>query len=339
MALNAQQQQMASVIYNIARKRGLNDARARELVAASYAESGLNPSIRNKSSGATGLFQLLSSGYVNTANRLGGVTNPRANTLAIIGDYQRYWQQHPGAAAGAAARDVERSGMGAGFYSAPLRQLTGFRPGNVPVGAGAPTAAPAVPGGAPAAVAAPRDLTPLRQAALQQLLSGNPNDFSGFLGTMQRLRAGQAANAALPSPLAPALGPVASPAPKHQDAAPNTGKIGYLGVPLTGLKPGFVSAVSAAAQAVGVTKIKLTSGYRSPAHNAAVGGVPRSNHMTGTAMDAYGFVPGRGWIPLGVVLQPVARRFGLRSGNQPGFYRGGLDPVHVDTAANVGGVR
>src|SRR5262245_62824881 len=119
MGLSGQQQQMASLIYGIGRRHGLNDARARELVAASYAESGLNPSIRNKSSGATGLFQLLSSGYVNTANRLGGVANPRANTLAILPSYLSYWKSHPGAAAGEAARDVERSGMGAGFYSSP----------------------------------------------------------------------------------------------------------------------------------------------------------------------------------------------------------------------------
>src|SRR5262245_33646326 len=117
MALSPQQQRMASVIYGLARQRGLNDARAREMIAASIAESGLNPSIRNRSSGATGLFQLLSSGYVNTANRLGGVTNPRANTLAILPSYLSYWRSHPGARPGEAARDVERSGEGAGFYA------------------------------------------------------------------------------------------------------------------------------------------------------------------------------------------------------------------------------
>jgi len=100
------------------------------------------------------------------------------------------------------------------------------------------------------------------------------------------------------------------------------------GVPLTGEQQPFIQRVLAAAQAAGATNINVISGYRSPAYNAQVGGVPGSNHTRGLAMDATVTIPGRGTIPLG--LLPTLQQFGLRSGNQPGFYRGGRDPNHVD---------
>jgi hypothetical protein len=116
---------MARYIMGLAAQRGISPAHQRELAAAAYAESGLDPRSVNKSSGAAGLFQLLSSGYRSRAQQLGGLFNPRANTLAILGDYQRYWQQHPNAAPGEAGRDVERSGMGASFYANPLSMIPG----------------------------------------------------------------------------------------------------------------------------------------------------------------------------------------------------------------------
>lgn len=111
-----------------------------------------------------------------------------------------------------------------------------------------------------------------------------------------------------------------------------SGKVAFEG-DLHGENPQFLAKLSAAAAAIGGTKIRVTSGYRSPAHNAAVGGVAHSNHMTGHAMDGEVLVKGR-WVPLGVALQRAAPRFGLRSGNVPGFYHGGLDPVHVDDGFN-----
>lgn len=130
---------MARLIYRIGLGAGLGKNRARELVSAAYAESGLNPRAQGPAvthSGyggrrAAGLFQLLSSGYVNRARELGGVFNPRANTMAILGDYLRYWRQNPNAIAGAGGAAVERSGQGAGFYAAGLPQfqfLTGGQP-------------------------------------------------------------------------------------------------------------------------------------------------------------------------------------------------------------------
>jgi hypothetical protein len=103
-----------------------------------------------------------------------------------------------------------------------------------------------------------------------------------------------------------------------------------------GEQPDFVQRVLAAARAAGATRINVISGYRSPEHNAAVGGVPRSNHTRGLAMDATVTVPGRGTIPLGQL--PTLSQFGLRSGDQPGFYRGGRDPNHVDAGYLAQGV-
>lgn len=99
---------------------------------------------------------------------------------------------------------------------------------------------------------------------------------------------------------------------------------------IQGVKPQFLNALDAAAASQGATQIKVISGYRSPQHNAAIGGAPHSLHTEGAAMDGQAFVPGRGWIPLGQLLAPVAGKFGLRSGDQPGFFNGAPDPNHVD---------
>src|SRR6266576_2660486 len=113
MPLTAQQLQLGRGLYQLGIRRGLSPQRAKEFVAASYAESKLDPNAHNPS-GATGLFQLLSSGYQNRARQLGGLTNPRANALAILPQYKAYWAQHPGAAPGQGASAVEASGQGAG---------------------------------------------------------------------------------------------------------------------------------------------------------------------------------------------------------------------------------
>jgi len=143
---------------------------------------------------------------------------------------------------------------------------------------------------------------------------------------LARQQAGAAQQTYGPQPTTGGL--VASPVP------PAGGKVGFIGN-LQGENPRFVRALSAAAAAVGGTQIRVTSGYRSPQHNAAVGGVPDSNHTTGHAMDGDIFIPGKGWVPLGVALKGIAPRFGLRSGDQPGFFNGGPDPVHVDDGFNL----
>ena len=52
---------------------------------------------------------------------IGPSTTP--NALAILPQYQHYWQGHPHAAPGQAGSAVEASGEGAGFYSRGLGQL------------------------------------------------------------------------------------------------------------------------------------------------------------------------------------------------------------------------
>lgn len=77
---------------------------------------------------------------------------------------------------------------------------------------------------------------------------------------------------------------------KGDVAGPVAGSVtgGLLGG-LTGVARGGFSTI---AQRFG--GVKLTSGYRSPAQNAAVGGAKNSDHLTGNAID---LVPSEGWNP------------------------------------------
>jgi len=123
LRLTPSQLKNARIVFRLASHARLARKRAREMVAAAYMESSLNARAVNSSSGAAGLFQLLSSGYVRSANALGGVFNPRANTCAILPSYAAYWQQHPLARPGIAAAVVEASGESAAFYARPLSWL------------------------------------------------------------------------------------------------------------------------------------------------------------------------------------------------------------------------
>jgi murein DD-endopeptidase MepM/ murein hydrolase activator NlpD len=206
MALSARQLQMARYIMGLAAQRGLGPGRQRELAAASYAESGLDPQSVNRSSGAAGLFQLLSSGYRQKAQQLGGLHDPRANTLAILPNYLSYWRQHPRAAPGEAGRDVEISGMGSEFYARPLSLIPGG--GTAPITAGMAAAPRGVgPATAVPAAAAPLDRGAIiRQAFLGQL-QGKP--FS-LLDLMRQLREQRTAVAAQPVAARPTAGQAAA---------------------------------------------------------------------------------------------------------------------------------
>jgi len=110
----------------------------------------------------------------------------------------------------------------------------------------------------------------------------------------------------------------------------------FTGRPLTGEDPGFLSKLNLALAAHGVTQVRVESAYRSPAYNAQVGGAGNSNHTYGRAIDASAFVPGTGWVPVGTLLRSDASRYGLRSGDVPGFFNGAPDPNHVDDGFNHG---
>lgn len=229
MALTAAQRQVAQLIMGQGRRQGLSPARQRELVAISMAESGLNPRSVNKSSGAGGLFQLLSSGYVNRAKQLGGVFNPTANINAILPDYVRYWRQHPNAAAGEAGRDVERSGMGADFYARPLSGLgdigAGAGPASSPLAAG-PSASPG-----PDAAASPNIGQLVRKGFIAAMIQGKQPDFLQLVRNARR-NASATGGSTPVSKTAPAdTGPVNDPKTGNW-VDPATGKV--IGTPYHG---------------------------------------------------------------------------------------------------------
>jgi hypothetical protein len=154
--------------------------------------------------------------------------------------------------------------------------------------------------------------------------NGKTPDFGGILQMAQARQQAQAAHEQY-GPTPQATGPLVG-------GQSGTG-IKFSGGSLTGESHDFIGKVSAAAKAAGATQIRVSSGFRSEQHNAAVGGASESNHLTGHALDGEGFVPGKGWVPLGTLLAGVAPKFGLRSGAT--FNWGGTpDVVHVDDASN-----
>jgi hypothetical protein len=124
-ALTPDQITNANLIWTAAHQAGLNDNQAYEMIGASYAESGLDENAVNKSSGALGLFQLLSSGYVNTYNSLvqKGVPPAQANIQAILPSYVTAFRQNQGSAPGTVAALVESSGEPPSWYAGGI---TGF---------------------------------------------------------------------------------------------------------------------------------------------------------------------------------------------------------------------
>lgn len=72
--------------------------------------------------------------------------------------------------------------------------------------------------------------------------------------------------------------------------------------------------------------VTVISGYRNAAYNKKVGGATGSKHQNGLAIDAY--INGH---PIGEVIPPEEwAKYGVRSGNTPGFFKGRPDPEHLD---------
>lgn len=136
---------VARTVYRIARTQGhLSRERALEVVAAAFQESSLGlfetgPVITSgpfAGQRAGGVFQLLSTGYIQQANKYGGVTNTRADELAILlpipgsslPSYVGYWRDHPNAPPGAAASYVEGSGQSPSWYAQSMQWLATYIP-------------------------------------------------------------------------------------------------------------------------------------------------------------------------------------------------------------------
>jgi hypothetical protein len=159
--------------------------------------------------------------------------------------------------------------------------------------------------------------------ASSQAVSGQTPDFGGILQIAQARQQAQAAQDQFGDgqQTGPLTGPTSTPGNFN-------GKVKFVGS-TQGVDPRFLSKVARAASYAGATQIRVISGYRSPEHNKAIGGAPNSNHTRGEAIDSESLVNGQ-WVPTGTLLRTTAPKFGLRSGDQPGFFHGQPDPNHVD---------
>lgn len=205
----------AQLAYTIAVKAGLNPSQAEDFAAVQYGESGFNPHALNKSSGAAGLYQLLSQGYVNRAAALGGVFNPVANIKAILPDYVAYYRAHPNLIPGAAGAAVERSGEGASYYAQGWQHLVGGA--SYPVTTGGyvpPSTTPAGRVAAPTVAKQPADntaaLRAILAAASAQLSAPSPTITPGFSALPVAAPATPAPLPALSLLAAPTQGPLAA---------------------------------------------------------------------------------------------------------------------------------
>lgn len=91
------------------------------------------------------------------------------------------------------------------------------------------------------------------------------------------------------------------------------------------VNPRLLDALDKQAKRLGGV-ITVISGYRSNDYSAKNGGFAGDPHSKGLAVDAY--YHGH---PIGEVVSPdVWAKYGIRSGNTPGFYKGKPDPEHLD---------
>lgn len=161
---------------------------------------------------------------------------------------------------------------------------------------GGPAAAPAA--GAPsgsalarsaAQTAAPAVATPSRVSLLGPLSAASGSgDYTQFFAALGNALRNQGATASLPVSPAPAAVGQAAPV----QPLPSSSKLALAAVPLNlatrkgiGLDQQVLPEAERIAQQFGV---KVNSGYRSPAHNAQVGGAQGSDHLTGDAVDFTG---------------------------------------------------
>ncbi len=94
---------------------------------------------------------------------------------------------------------------------------------------------------------------------------------------------------------------------------------------------GLLFALNAIGAAI-KKRITIISGYRTSAYSAQVGGFAGDPHTRGIAVDAY-----VGSTPVSQVpgVAQLLARYGLVSGNQPGFYQGQPDPPHIQLSTTT----
>lgn len=293
------QTDVASRLYALARKQGLSDEQAREFVSAGFAESSLDPNAVNKSSGAAGIYQLLSGGYRDKAQQLGGLFNVDANAGAILPQYAGYFKSHPNAPAGSAGAAVEASGEGPSFYSKDLGTVNKLLSSGHPQAletAGkssntqpftnaqfsAPSSSPPIhpeDGSVNHAQLLQQTLLNWASARNNATLAGKPLggpgavDLLGQLGTAYALGGGSPASSGAPA--GPAVSPEAQPTVRtSQDAyTKGAGDVSFLqlqpGVSLDGVDPELISDANNLGKSLG-QKVTVESGYRDRAKQAGL---------------------------------------------------------------------
>jgi hypothetical protein len=128
-----------------------------------------------------------------------------------------------------------------------------------------------------------------------------------------------------------------SRSPRAAETAPRAGGGPQISGQLAGLNPRFEHELEQAVGAAGGTKVRVDSGYRSPAHNAAVGGVPHSNHTTGDAADGAPTCPAKAGCLSALCSVAAPRGSGCAPATNQASTTAARDPVHVDDGRTKGG--
>jgi len=321
----------AELIARMARQRGLDP---NAVLAIASVEGGFNGAVGDNGT-SFGPFQLHKGGALpSVANPQQFANSPQGYAYALDAIQKVAGGLKGQKAIAAIASKFERPADVQGEIAKASSRYGGAVGSGLPVGGGVPALSPQ---GGSAPVASP--VLGLLQA-MGQTVQGQQNPLLQLALSRFQLQAATSQFGAQPStgskltPQGPSVDP-GFQAPLLQGAKVDPGF--FTGTPTKGEDAGFLTKLAQASQAAGATKIRVTSGRRSAEHNSAVGGVQNSNHLTGHALDGEAYVPGRGWVPLGTLLKKVAPRYGLRSGDQPGFFNGGTDPVHVDDGFNLRG--
>lgn len=152
-------------------------------------------------------------------------------------------------------------------------------------------------GGAPTATVAPT-VSPTLAAAQPKVAPAVPNGQAAINALLGIAEGGSPVGLLTSLANAPALTATSTVAPSPVTSAPVAPQTGpKLGFKLTKVpttvttRPGIEVNQQILPQTLSIAKtfgVKVNSGYRSPAHNAAVGGAKDSDHLTGDAVDFTG---------------------------------------------------